>query len=171
MTTNQPIVTDDQVVIESISPPRCAICEQFLTENTVARPVYAGTNPDGSGRLAHARCWNNMRAQLRLSYGVSLDELSDREWQARQAAKPPLGAGKPVSSGVDFYRIHTKLESIREHTGMIWGIGQRAGLTNWEERQSPRRIPGTFKYHLQAVESYVTKIAEMLYAAGHDYDG
>ena len=77
--------------IRSAPPGRCVLCDDHLFAAQTLPSVYAGTNPDGTPRLAHPHCWNNMRDHLWLSYGVNLDALSDREWQARQAAKPKLG--------------------------------------------------------------------------------
>lgn len=71
---------------------RCVLCDDHLFTATWPRSVYAGTNPDGSGRLAHPHCWNNMRDQLWLSYGLDLDTLSEKELAARQIAQPKLGA-------------------------------------------------------------------------------
>ena len=77
--------------IKSAPQGRCVLCDDQLFEAQSLPSVFAGTNPDGTPRLAHPHCWNNMRDHLWLSYGIDLDQLSEREWQARQAAKPKLG--------------------------------------------------------------------------------
>jgi hypothetical protein len=87
--TERPAITHAK--IRSVPQGRCVLCDDLFPEAARIPLVYAGTNPDGTRRLAHRRCWDNMRDQLWLSYGVSLDELSIGELQARQAAKPPLG--------------------------------------------------------------------------------
>ena len=66
----------------------CVLCDGKLGEEDT---VYAGTNHDGSGRLAHKRCWQNMVAQMWWSYKVSVPELSDKELEARKSARPKLG--------------------------------------------------------------------------------
>ena len=86
--------------IKSAPQGRCVLCDDQLFEAQSLPSVFAGTNPDGTSRLAHPHCWNNMRDHLWLSYGVNLDALSDREWQARQAAKPKLGT-PPLRVGDD----------------------------------------------------------------------
>ncbi len=83
--------TVDRDRIRSAPQGRCVICDDHLFEAQTLPSVFAGTNPDGTPRLAHPHCWDNMRDHLWLSYGVDLDRLSEREWQARQAAKPKLG--------------------------------------------------------------------------------
>lgn len=78
---------------------RCVICDDHLgVGNGYWRHVYAGTNPDGTGRMAHKNCWRNMRDQLWLSFGVSLDDLCDEELAIRQASRPKLGK-PPIWTG------------------------------------------------------------------------
>ena len=74
--------------IRSAPQGRCVLCDDHLSGSAL---VFAGVNPDGTGRLAHRHCWDNMRDHLWLSYGVDLDLLSEQEWVARQAGRPKLG--------------------------------------------------------------------------------
>lgn len=66
----------------------CVLCDGRLGGEP---EVYAGTNHDGSGRLAHARCWDNMVAQMWWSFRVSVHALADKELQERKSARPKLG--------------------------------------------------------------------------------
>ena len=104
----------DDAAIPNQPPGYCVICDGELgVGNGYYRHVYAGTNPDGSGRMAHKICWQNMSHQLWLSYGVSLDELSEKEFAARQAAKPKLGK-PPIGLGewIDARTLGERIKGI-----------------------------------------------------------
>ena len=67
----------------------CVLCDGSLDEDG---SVYAGVNHDGSGRLAHRDCWDNMVAQMWWSFRVSVPALADKEIEERKSARPKLGA-------------------------------------------------------------------------------
>ncbi len=109
-TTNSPME-----LIPNAPQGRCVICDDHLglSASESRRAVYAGSNPDGTGRLAHRNCWQNMRNQIWLSYGVSLDDLSDREFSYRQAERPKLG-DRPRLGSFPRGLQHTLIEERHE---------------------------------------------------------